>query len=520
MTIDKALEAKILRFHHVEGWGVHTIAVQLGVHHSTVDRVLSLAGLPKIDRAARPSILDPYLPFMVQMLEQYPTLSAVRLLEMARIRGYQGGSSHFRARVAQLRPRKLPEAYLRLSLMPGEVSQVDWGHFGHVEIGKAKRPLMAFVMVLGYSRRIFLRFYLNARTDNFIRGHVDAFNTWGACTRVCWYDNLKSAVLERDGTAIRYNPRLLELAAHYQFEPRAMNVYRGNEKGRVERAIRFIRGSFFAARTWKSLEDLNEQADRWCAGTSDDRAWPQDNTITIREAFAQEQSSLLALPDNPFFTEERLEVRVAKTPYIRFDLNDYSVPPAYVRTTLTVMASQETVRILDGNDEIARHPRSWDKGQQVEDEAHLAALVAAKRAATKERGQDRLRIAVPSSALLLKEAGERGHSLRSLVRALQRLLEQYGASELELACVEALERGVPHDNAVRQSLERRREEKQLPPALALVLPDNERARNLTVRPHALAAYDQINQPRTTTTTHTQQETPEHDTTTDNDNTGS
>ncbi len=515
MTIDKALEAKIMRYHHVEGWGVHTIAVQLGVHHSTVDRVLSLAGLPKIERATRPSILDPYLAFMVQMLEQYPTLSAVRLLEMARIRGYQGGSSHFRARVAQLRPRKLPEAYLRLSLMPGEVAQVDWGHFGHVHIGRAKRPLMAFVMVLGYSRRVFLRFYLNARTDNFIRGHVDAFNSWGACPRVCWYDNLKSAVLERDGTAIRYNPRLIELAAHYQFEPRAMNVYRGNEKGRVERAIRYIRGNFFAARKWTSVQDLNAQADLWCAGASDDRAWQQDNTITIREAFAQEKPSLLALPENPFLTEERLAVRVPKTPYIRFDLNDYSVPPAHVCTTLTVMASTDTVRIVDGSKEIARHPRNWDKGQQVEDEAHLAELVSAKRAATKERGQHRLRVAVPSCDLLLKEAGERGYNLRSLVRALQRLLDEYGAAQMELACAEALERGVPHDNAVRQSLERRREQQQLPPALALALPDNEQARNLTVRAHALAAYDQINQPRPAT-----QDTSSHDTINDNDNTGS
>lgn len=309
------------------------------------------------------------------------------------------------------------------------------------------------------------------------------------------YDNLKSAVLEREGTAIRYNPRLLELAAHYHFEPKAMNVYRGNEKGRVERAIRFIRGNFFAARTWKDLDDLNAQADIWCAGISDDRQWPQDKTITIREAFAQEAPSLLSLPEHPFLTEERQEVRVPKTPYIRFDLNDYSVPPAHVRTTLTVMASQDTVRVLDGSDEIARHSRSWDKGQQVEDEAHIAALAHAKRAASKERGQNRLRVAVPSSARLLKEAGERGYSLRSLVRALQRLLDEYGASELELACAEALERGVPHDNTVRQSLERRREEQHLPPPLALPLPDNERVRNLTVRTHALAAYDQINKPQ-------------------------
>ncbi len=146
-------------------------------------------------------------------------------------------------------------------------------------------------------------------------------------------------------------------------------------------------------------------------------------------------------------------------------------------------------------------------------------MIAAKRAAAKERGQNRLRVAVPSSALLLKEAAERGHSLRSVVRALQRLLDEYGASELELACVEALERGVPHDNAVRQSLERRREEQQLPPVLALVLPDNERARNLSVRKLDLAAYDQINKPQPTTP-HTEQETPSYDTTTDNDNTGS
>ena len=132
---------------------LHTIAAQLGVHHSSVDRVLAQAGLPKVERTARVSILDPFLPMIVEKLQEYPTLSAVRLLEMARVRGFTGGSSHFRARVAQMRPRKIPEAYLRLRTLPGEQSQMDWAHFDHLQIGRAKRPLMAFVMVLSWSRR-------------------------------------------------------------------------------------------------------------------------------------------------------------------------------------------------------------------------------------------------------------------------------------------------------------------------------------------------------------------------------
>ncbi len=491
MTIDKELEAKILRYHHVERWGVHTIGAQLGVHHSTVDRVLARAGLPKVERALKPSILDPYLPLIVQTLEEFPRLSAVRLLEMARVRGYQGGDSHFRARVAQMRPRKQPEAYLRLSTLSGEQAQCDWGHFGHLQIGQAKRPLMAFVLVLSWSRRVFLRFYLHARTDSFIRGHVEAFESWGGVPRVVLYDNLKSAVIERDAQAIRFNPQLLELCAHYHFEPRPVAVARGNEKGRVERAIRYIRDNFFAARQWSDLEDLNAQADLWCAGVSSDRPCPEDPSLTVRQAYEQEQPLLLGLPKNPFPSEERCEVRVPKTPYARFDLNDYSVPHTHVHRTLTLMATLDSVRLLDGVDTIARHPRSWDKGQQVEIEAHVQALIQHKRAATQHRGQNRLRHAAPSARTLLEQAAERGEPLSTLVRDLNRLLDEYGASELEVGCVDALERGVPHANAVRLSLQRRREEQHLPPALAVPLPNDERARNVSVRPASLSSYDHL-----------------------------
>jgi hypothetical protein len=175
---------------------------------------------------------------------------------------------------------------------------------------------VAFVMVLSWSRQIFLRFYLDQQLANFLRGHVDAIAFFGGIPKVLLYDNLKSAVLERRGDAIRFHPTLLDLSAHYRFEPRPVAVARGNEKGRVERAIRYIRTNYFAARQWRDLDDLNAQALQWCLTTSGNRACPEQADITVSEAFAQERSQLMALPDDAFCTDESVIVTARKTPYI------------------------------------------------------------------------------------------------------------------------------------------------------------------------------------------------------------
>jgi len=491
LAISKELEAKILRYFHVEKWRVGTIAAQLGVHHGTVDRVLSQAGLAKVERSHRSSLIDPYLPFVLKTLEQYPRLTAARLYAMVRERGYSGGEDHFRHLIAHHRPRPQPEAYLRLKTLPAEQGQVDWGHFGKVTIGQGERTLMAFVMVLSFSRAIFLRFFLDARMSNFLRGHEAAFTAWGGVPRVLLYDNLKSAVLERQGDAIGFHPTLMEFAAHYRFEPRPVAVARGNEKGRVERAIRYARDSFFAARKWTDLDDLNAQAEDWCQGQAADRPCPEDRSISVRDAFAQEQPKLVALPDNPFATDEREAVRAGKTPYVRFDRNDYSIPHTHVQRTLTVVASPTEVRVLDGADLIATHRRSYDKGQQVEDEAHIAALTASKPQARQHRGTDRLAQAAPSSRTLLLQGAARGDNLGSITAALLRLLDRYGAADLEAAIGEAIARGVPHPNAVRLALERLREQRDQPPALAIALPPDKRVRDLVVCPHKLDNYDQL-----------------------------
>jgi transposase len=506
MVTPPDIEAQILRFYHAEKWTIGTIARQLHIHHSVVRRVLAQAGLPRVGPPPRPSKIDAYLPFIRQTLESFPTLTASRLYVMAYERGYRGSPDHFRHLIACHRPRRKAEAYLRLRTLPGEEGQVDWAHFGHLEIGRARRPLMAFVMVLSYSRQIFLRFFLDARMmafrhvrvrernadmENFLRGHVAAFEAWQGVPRVLLYDNLKSAVLERRGDAIRFHPTLLGFAGHYRYEPRPVAVARGNEKGRVERAIRYVRDAFFAARTFTDLDDLNAQAEAWCKGLAADRRCPEDLKRSVREVFAEETPRLLPLPDNPAPLLERVAVSVGKTPYVRFDLNDYSVPHAQVRRVLTVLADPHEIRVVDGGAVLACHRRSYDCGEQIEQADHVAALVKHKRAAGKHRATDRLVQAAPASQTLLIRAAERGANLGTITAALMRLLAQTSAAEMQAAILEALQRGVPHPNAVRLALARRREQRGELPSVGVVLPPHLQARDTTVQPHALETYDQL-----------------------------
>jgi len=492
--ISKEREAEILRLYHAERWRVGTIAKHLGVHHTTVQRVLGQAGISTGGLTTRPSIADPYVPFIQETLAKYPRLCASRVFEMVRERGYPGGPDHFRRVVARLRPRPPAEAFLRLRTLPGEQAQVDWGHFGKVTIGRAQRRLYAFVMVLSWSRQVFLRFYLSAAMPNFLRGHVDAFDFFEGVPRVLLYDNLKSAVLERAGDAIRFHPTLLELAAHYRYEARPVAPARGNEKGRVERAIRYVRSSFFAGRSWSSVENLNTQAMAWMTALSADRLWPQDRTRKVREVFVEERPRLMSLPDVPFPCDERVEVNVGKTPYVRFDLNDYSVPYEHVRRTLLVVASLDVVRVLDGAEVIATHQRCWDRGQQLENPAHVTALVEHKARARRARGLDRLTRAAPHAEALLMRAAERGGNLGNITARLLAVLDSVPAAELDAAVAEAVERNTPTVGAVRQILDRHRAERGAPPAV--VHRFTTRAGNVVVRPHSLAAYDTLLQENT------------------------
>jgi transposase len=491
MTIPRDLEAEIRRLYKVEKWRVGTIAKQVGVHHNTVRRVLSGIGVTPVALAPRRSIADPYAGFIVETLAKYPTLCASRLYVMVKERGYPGRPDHFRAVVRRYRPQPPAEAYLRLATLPGEQAQVDWAHFGSVDAGQGQRPLVAFVVILSWSRHLFVHFGLDLRMGAFLRGHRAAFDAFGGVPRVLLYDNLKSAVIERQGDAIRFNDQLIAFASHHGYEPRPVAPYRGNEKGRVERAIRYVRDAFFAARTFTDLDDLNAQARRWCEGEAAARPCPEDRSRTVRSMFDEEKQHLLSLPKDRFPAEDRLEVSVGKTPYVRFDRNDYSVPHTRVRRMLTVFADEATVRVFDGQTEVARHTRCWKRGEQIEDEAHLQPLVEQKREARENRGMDRLGRAVPVSRDFLVAVAERGGNLGAHTIGLLKLLDAYGHAELDAALGEVIENDAPHLHAVRQVLDRRRRAAGLSPPVPVALPDDPRVRSLVVKPHSLGDYDRV-----------------------------
>lgn len=404
--IPNDLEDRIRRLALVENWPIGTIARELHIHHSVARRVLGRSKVPVLS-AVKATIFDPYLPFIRETLERYPRLKASRLHGMLKDRGFRGSRSHLRQLVARLRPLPSAEAYLRLKTLPGEQAQVDWAHFGHLEIGKARRPLVAFLLVLSYSRALYLRFFLDMKQASFLRGHVLAFEFFGAVPRTVLYDNLKSAVLERQGDAIRFHPTMLDFAHHYRFEPRPVAVARGNEKGRVERMVRTVREGFFAARAFKDLDDLNAQALAYCQGEALDRAFVEDKTQTVRDALEAERAHLLPLASDHFPTEESVDVKILKTPYARFDLNDYSVPHDCVMRVLNVRADESRVRILDQGKLVAEHDRSYSRGEQIEDQAHIQALVDEKREARTHRAIDRLRLAARGESRRIRAGSAR-----------------------------------------------------------------------------------------------------------------
>jgi hypothetical protein len=283
----------------------------------------------------------------------------------------------------------------------------------------------------------------------------------------------------------------MELCAHYYFAARPCQVRAGNQKGRVERAIRYVRESFWAGRSFTTLEECNRQALLWRDQIAQQRPWPGDDTRTVAQAFAEEQPRLLPLPAHPFPTDLIKTVGSRKTIYVRFDLNDYSIPPEAVGRPLTLVASDTLVRILDGTQEIARHRRSYDRHQPVLEPAHQQALLQLKRKAFHSAPTGRLAQAVPESETLLDLAFARGESAGSQTAQLLKLLDLYGAPALRRAICEALERNTPRASSVAFLLRKRQQATPSSRPLAVDLSQHPEVQAIDVQPHNLETYDDL-----------------------------
>ena len=489
MTLSLEVVTHIRRLHYAEHWKVGTIVAEMKLHHDAVERALGLdsRGGMAVKRVL-PTLLDDYKPFIREMLEKHPRLRATRLFHMVKPRGYQGGYQPVKRYVREVRPAAKTEAFFRLETLPGEEAQVDWGLFGRQRVGDAERQLCCFVMVLSHSRAVYARFALDMTLESFLRGHVFAFEALGGVPRRVLYDNLKSVVLERYGDAVRFHPRLLELAGHYHFAPTPCAPYRGNEKGKVERTIRYLRDSFFAARRFTSVADLNAQLSTWVSDVAMVRQWPgAKDSRRVVDVFGDEKPRLMALPAGAFATDVMREVASGKTPYVRFDGNDYSIPHSLVRKPLTLCASEDKVRLLDGIDEVAHHARCYDKGRRLESEAHLAGLAKEKRHAAQLRSRDVLKASLKHADEFFAALCLRDKSLSHEAARLTKLVSKYGPGDVDVAMAEALARHSVSAASVGHLLDAQARKRGQLPVLDVVVPES--VRDIHVTPHPLSDYD-------------------------------
>jgi transposase len=491
MTINFELQSEIIRLRFVEKWPIGTIADALQVHHSVVERLEREEGGGAVVRATRKQIADSYTSFIGETLKKYPKVKATRLFQMVRARGYTGISKgHFRRIVKKLRPFKSKEAFLRLSVLRGEQGQVDWGDFDYVNVRGGRRRVYGFALTLSYCRAIFLKFFLSGKLADFEQGFEDAFTYFGGIPKRVLLDNLKSGVTERVGKIIRYNSKFLDFANHYRFEAVACQPRRGNEKGKIERGIGYVRENFWEAREWRDIDDLNAQALEWCQGETMQRLWKLGDKRTVGEVYLEEKKLLMPPPVIAYPAVERLTVSIPKTPYARYDTNDYSVPSKYVQQNLALVASTKIVSIYDGLTLVAEHPRSYDKHQTIENPEHIKALIAQKRDAQRSAGQHRLLSVVYSSEVFLEALAMRGQNMGGCVTSLLKLLDLHGPKRLESAIAEVVQSGSSQLRSVHMVLQRI--EKNNPEKNPLAMMDlDDRFSNLEVKHHDLSRYDEI-----------------------------
>lgn len=486
------LRAQIRRLFYGEHWRVGTIAAQLGVHHETVESVIGVDAF--VSRGAfRKSGVDPYVPFIGQTLERYPKLTATRVYDMVRQRGYKGTAVQVRRRIRQLglRPRAHSEAFQRLRLLPGEQGQADWAHVGRLRVLGTWRPLYAFVIVLSYSRAFHVHFAHDQSAASVMRAHIEAFEEFGGVPREMLYDNMKTAVIERVGDAARFHARLLELAMHYCFEPKLCKPRRPQEKGRVERRIRDLRASFFAAREFSSLEDASTQFRAWRDEVGWTRPCPDEPTKTIAEALEEERPRLRPLPEHPLVPEDVRDVLARKQPYVRVDTNLYSIPHTLVGVPLTLCVGARRVRVLHETKVVAEHARSWGRGAVIEAPGHLEGLVASRPGGAPAAGRAHLLDLVPAAAGLYEALASRGEPMGPQTASLLRLLDRHGAAALAEAITEAIERGTPRAASVERLLAARHKT-EVP---ALPLPLDEKLSSIRIKDHNLEDYDDLANPR-------------------------
>jgi transposase len=476
--------SELHRLHWVEKWSLRKIARQLRIGRRTIAKYLN-APAAKAAHRNRASKLDPFKPAITELLQRDPTANAPVIAQRLRPLGYDGGITIIKDHLRAVRSSSVTRrAYVRVEPAPGERFDVDWGHFGALVYNGATRKLYAFCLVECHSRKMSLEFTHSQSFETFVRCHIHAFQELGGVSRDIWYDNLASAVAEHDGNLVRFNPRFLAFAREYNFIPRACHVAAAWEKGKVERAIGYVRQNFWPLRSFSDLADVNAQARQWLNEVANRRTHRETGQHP-EERFQPE--SLRPLPAMIPDYRDTADALVYKDLRLSFDGNRYCAPPRYVGRKLTVKADASSVTIYDQHHEIVRYARSWERGQTFGAERFQKELFAQMAAAERSAAQQRLvTLLGPASHEYLERLADTDRSLSRQVRELFTLIREYGPEAVAGALAKAHAARAFGADYVANILRQQQMPREVQPPLRLKDPA---LNELATDPLSLAEYD-------------------------------
>jgi transposase len=481
--------AEVLRLGLVEGVSVRQIARQLKMARKTVRKILGRHSAPaKPPAAPRGSLLDSYEKAIHTLLDDTPEMLAPAVLERLRPLGYTGGVTILRARLRSLRKKERQKAFLTLHFEAGAAMQIDWADFGFALPGVARR-VSAFVAVLCYSRYLYIEFTLSQSMGTFLRCMDRCLRFFGGSTAADIFDNMKTVVLSHTALATVFNPRFLAYArARGGFAVVACNVRRGNEKGRVERPIGYVRARFWPGRRFRDLFDLNAQAAAWRDDFANGRVHEVTGKVPSLVSRHKEKRLLKPLSNTPFDTDDVEGTGVTKMFRINFDRNKYSVSWRLVSQSVVVRANDDTVGVFLGTKQVAIHPRSWGVGEDIEHPSHKRGLLEQKP-----------RAAAGLLPPALDALGDTGRAYFRLLAAgscsihretvrLTLLVELFGGAATQSAVVEVMQTGHVGAEYVEYVLRHKRGLAPEPPPLRL---GNDVLNRISLPEPDLSIYDQL-----------------------------
>jgi transposase len=362
--VRSALEWAQVRALVADGMSEREIARRLGINRRTVRRLAEADEPPRYERSPAGSMLDPLEPVIRKLIEECPEIKAPRVTETLRDDyGYGGSVDLVRKRMAALRPSRGERAAQRTGYRPGQVMQVDWAEMPtRPRLWGRERRVYALICALPYSGASTAHFTFDMTIESFLEGHVRAFDWLGGVPRECVYDNLRSAVAQRDGDVVSWNPRFLQLRGHYAFHATACTPATPREKGSVEGAVRHHKTGFWPARRFCSLEELDDVYARW----RDRVALPRRHAtgrFVVAERLEVERQALRALPPLDFDAAGRRSSRVPLDGYLKLAGCFYRAPQALVHQRVELRWDRDFVWVEHRGRPVARYPRSYAQGR-------------------------------------------------------------------------------------------------------------------------------------------------------------